>query len=127
MQKSSLYMLLVISIVTEVFAATMLKLSAGFTVWLPLVGVALGYGISFFVLGIILKYMPISVAYAIWAGAGTVLTAIVSIGLFGEVFTILKTIGITLILGGIVLLNLSSEDDSSVGVENTSSKCKGNR
>lgn len=57
--------MLAISIVAEVFAATMLKLTNGLTEWMPLIGVIVGYGVSFGMLGILLKYMPISVAYAI--------------------------------------------------------------
>lgn len=103
------YVMLAISIVAEVFAATMLKLSNGFTELLPIVGVIVGYGISFGMLGVLLKYMPISVAYAIWAGAGTLLTAVVSVFVFGEVFTLLKIVGIVTIVAGIVVLNMSEQ------------------
>mgnify|MGYP003413512621 CR=1 FL=1 len=99
------YIYLSISIITEVFAASMLKLSNGLTEYMPLIGVALGYGISFYMLGIVLKYMPLSIAYAIWAGAGTMCTAIVSIVFFGEVFTLIKVLGVVVIVGGIILIN----------------------
>lgn len=68
------------------------------------------YGVSFGMLGILLKYMPISVAYAIWVGAGTLLTAVVGVVVFGEVFTLLKIVGIVTIIAGIVVLNLNEEE-----------------
>lgn len=101
------YVMLAISIITEVFAASMLKMTEGLTNLYPLIGVGIGYAVSFGFLGILLKYMPISVAYAIWAGAGTVLTAIVSVVAFGEIFTAFKIAGIVVIVTGIVVLNLN--------------------
>lgn len=107
MKKYHVYLL--ISIVTEVFAASMLKVTEGLTVYMPLIGVAVGYGISFYMLGIVLKYMPLSVAYAIWAGLGTALTVVVAVLFFGEVFTAIKIVGVVVVITGIVFINKGSE------------------
>jgi len=105
------YVMLAISIVAEVFAASMLKMTDGLTNFTPLIGVILGYIVSFSFLGLLLKQMPLSVAYAIWAGLGTVLTAIVSVLFFGEIFTMLKVLGIFIIVSGIIILNLNLNDE----------------
>lgn len=101
------YIVLSVSIIFEVFATTMLKISEGFTVLLPSIAVVAGYGISFFFLGMALKTMALSLAYAIWAGLGTALTVIISVIIWDEALTILKIVALLLIITGIVLLNTS--------------------
>lgn len=110
------YILLSLSIIFEVFATTMLKLTNGFTEWIPLVLTLLGYGLSFFLLGLTLKTISLSIAYAIWAGVGTVLTAIISFLFWEESVTVLKGIALCLIIGGIVILNLSEDDKQAISI-----------
>ena len=50
--------------------------------------------------------MGIGVAYGIWTAVGVALTAILSKVLFDEPLTALMVAGITLIIGGVVLLEL---------------------
>ncbi|EAZ86427.1 DMT family transporter [Lysinibacillus fusiformis] len=99
------YLFLTLSIISEVFATTMLKLSDGFTVPGPSVAVALGYGISFYSLSLCLKTLPLSLAYAIWSGVGTALTVIVGIVIWKDLFNLYSALGIALIIGGVILLN----------------------
>ena len=99
------YLFLTLSIISEVFATTMLKLSDGFTVLGPSLAVALGYGISFYSLSLCLKTMPLSLAYAIWSGVGTALTVMVGIMMWNDIFNLYSAIGIALIIGGVILLN----------------------
>ncbi|MDQ0268206.1 DMT family transporter [Cytobacillus purgationiresistens] len=106
------YLFLSFSIVFEVFATTMLKLSEGFTVLLPSVGVLLGYGLSFYSLSLCLKTLPLSLAYAIWSGVGTALTALIGVMIWNDPFNILTFAGLSLIIGGVVLLNASNKDAS---------------
>lgn len=114
------YIYLTISIISEVFATTMLKLSDGFTVLGPSVAVALGYGISFYSLSLCLKTLPLSLAYAIWSGVGTALTVIVGIVIWNDLFNLYSALGIVLIIGGVILLNQGDrngrEADSKVEV-----------
>ncbi|MCM0623203.1 multidrug efflux SMR transporter [Lysinibacillus sp. OL1_EC] len=99
------YLFLTLSIISEVFATTMLKFSDGFTVLVPSLTVAIGYGISFYSLSLCLKTMPLSLAYAIWSGVGTALTVLVGIVIWHDIFTVYSAIGIVLIIGGVILLN----------------------
>lgn len=98
-----------IAIISEVFASSMLKLSDGFSKTLPSVGVVIGYLFSFYFLSLALKGVPLSSAYAIWAGLGIILTAIVSVFYFGQKADIAGIIGIFFILCGVVILNLFSQ------------------
>lgn len=104
------YLLLSVSIIFEVFATTMLKISEGFTVLIPSIAVVAGYGISFFFLGMALKTMALSLAYAIWAGVGTAMTVIISVIMWDEALTVLKVAALLLIITGIVLLNSSHSE-----------------
>lgn len=99
--------LLLAAITGEVFASTMLKASNGFRRILPIFGLAIGYLISFCGLSLSLKTIPLAVAYAIWSGIGTAATVLIGVFFFKESFNQKKFWGITLIIVGVVVLNLS--------------------
>ncbi|RDW16159.1 DMT family transporter [Oceanobacillus chungangensis] len=105
------YLYLSISIVAEIIGTMFLKLSEGFTVLAPSIIVVVGYGLAFFCLGKTLAYLPLSLAYAIWSGVGTAVTAVLGILLFEDPLNIGMVLGIILIIGGVVLLNASSKTE----------------
>lgn len=98
------------AILFEVFGTTMLKLSNGFTVLFPSLGVIVGFLISFSFFGLALRGIALSTAYAIWSGIGTALTACVGIILFAEGIGLLKVVALLLIIAGVVILNKSNAD-----------------
>ncbi len=71
----------------------------------PTLGVIVGYALAFYALSLSLKEIPLGIAYAIWAGVGTALTALVGIIFYKETIHTKKAIGILFIIGGVVLLN----------------------
>ncbi|KTD86849.1 DMT family transporter [Paenibacillus etheri] len=113
MKRNAGYIALSIAIASEVVGTTMLKMSEGFTQLFPSIGVIIGFVIAFYSLSISLRELPLSLAYAIWSGVGTVLTAFVGIIVWGDPFGILTFAGIVLIVGGVVLLNAPSVDKES--------------
>ncbi len=106
------YFYLTIAIIVEIFATVMLKMSDGFTVLFPSVGVVVGYALSFYCLSLCLRTIQLSFAYAIWSGAGTALTALLGVILWEEVFDAFKVLGIILIIGGVVLLNSNTNTET---------------
>ncbi len=100
------------AILSEVIATSALKYSQGFTKPIPSVIVAVGYGLSFYLLSIALKSMPIGVAYAIWSGVGLILTVLAGMILWKETLDWARVIGIALILAGIVFINVFSRAPS---------------
>ncbi|MCP3033037.1 multidrug efflux SMR transporter [Halobacillus sp. A1] len=102
------YFLLAIAIVCEVIGNAMLKASNGFKILLPSLGVVVSFGVAFYALSLTLRAMPIGVTYAIWAGAGTALTTLLGITIYKENINTGKLLGLVLIIGGIVLLNIES-------------------
>jgi len=98
---------LFVAILLEVAATVFMKLSDGFSKLVPTLIMGLLYGISFFPLAIALKKMDVSVVYAVWSAVGTVLVTMVGMFLFKETMSILKVVAITLIVAGVVTLNLT--------------------
>jgi small multidrug resistance pump len=98
---------LVGAITLEVAGTTSMKLSEGFTKLLPSVLLFVFYAASFVALTLALKKIEVSVAYAVWSGAGTALIAAIGILYFNETTSLLKFISILLIIFGVVGLNLS--------------------
>ncbi|MDH6117329.1 multidrug efflux SMR transporter [Kitasatospora sp. GAS204B] len=100
------FLLLALAIMSEVCATSCLKLTDGFSKLWPSVGVGIGYVLSFVLLGQALKQIPVSVAYAVWSGAGTAAVAAIGVVAFGEHLGRPQLAGIALIILGVVLLNL---------------------
>jgi len=103
------FLLLGLAILFEVFGSTMLKLSEGFTILYPSLGVIVGFLASFLFLGLSLNGLPLSSAYAIWAGLGTALTAMTGVVLFNENIGFLKILALLVIIAGVVILNKSKD------------------
>ncbi|MGW2547794.1 DMT family transporter [Kitasatospora sp. NPDC001574] len=100
------YVLLALAILSEICATSCLKLTEGFSRLWPSVGVAIGYVLSFYLLGRALKHIPVSVAYAVWSGAGTAAVAGIGVVAFGESLGRLQWLGLALVVVGVVVLNL---------------------
>jgi small multidrug resistance pump len=103
------YALLAIAIVAEVIATSALRASAGFTRWLPAVIVVLGYGVSFYMLSLTLRSIPVGIVYAIWSGVGIVLITLVALVMYRQVPDLPAMAGLGLIVAGVVVLNLFSK------------------
>ncbi|KAF1681229.1 SMR family transporter [Bacillus mexicanus] len=99
------YIFLTIAICSETLGAAMLKMSDGFKKWKPGALVVIGYSLSFYMLSLTLKYIPLSLSYATWSGVGTVLAAVIGVKWFKEELNAKGLIGILLLLSGVVLLN----------------------
>lgn len=100
------YVFLVGAIAAEVIATTFMKSTEGFTRLWPTLAVLGGYAISFVFLAQAVKGVQVSVAYALWSALGT--AAIVAIGaaFLNEPLTLVKVAGISLIIAGVVTLNV---------------------
>ncbi len=98
--------LLALAIGTEVAATALLPRAQGFTDpgWTALV--VAGYALSIWLLAMIVRTLPVSVTYAIWAGAGTAVVAIIGVFFLGESMSWVKAASLTAIVLGVVGLNL---------------------
>ena len=107
------WIFLFVAILSETIATSALKMSEGFTVFLPSVLVVLGYSLSFYFLSLTLRSVPIGVAYAIWSGVGLTLVTLIGWLAFNQKLDAAAIIGISLIMLGVVVMFGFSESMSS--------------
>jgi small multidrug resistance pump len=100
------YVLLALTIITEVIATLSLRATEGFTKLVPSVVVVAGYGLSFWLMALTLRYLQLGVVYAIWSGVGTAIVAAVGILFLDEPARWNILAGIGLVIAGVVLLNI---------------------
>ena len=101
------------AIAAEVAATSALKSSEGFTRPWPSLVVVVGYATAFYFLSLTLKVIPVAVAYAVWSGMGIVLIAVVAWALYGQKLDAWGVVGISMILGGVLVLNLLSRSSAN--------------
>ncbi len=106
------YIYLTIAIVAEVIATGALKSSQGFTQLVPSVVVVIGYSVAFYFLSLVLRTIPVGIAYAIWSGLGVVLISLVAAVVFKQKLDLAAVIGMVLIVSGVVVINLFSNTSS---------------
>jgi quaternary ammonium compound-resistance protein SugE len=94
----------------EVAWAVGLKYTEGFSRFWPSVGTVAAMVASVALLGIAVKTLPLSTAYAVWTGIGAVGAVILGIVLFQESASAPRLLCVGLILVGIVGLKLVSPD-----------------
>ena len=99
--------LLTIAILAEVAGTVALKYTNGFTNLGPSALVVAGYGLSFWMLALVLRDLPIGLTYAVWAAVGTALIAAIGIFAFGEPATTMKLLSLALIIAGTIGLNVA--------------------
>ncbi|EJK2113357.1 DMT family transporter [Vibrio navarrensis] len=102
------WLILLLAGICEIAWAIGLKYSEGFSKPLASIATLSALVISFVLLGIALRTLPLGVAYGIWVGIGAVGTAVMSIVLFGETLSLFKLASLALIVIGIAGLKLAS-------------------
>ncbi|WP_321841239.1 DMT family transporter [Paraburkholderia bannensis] len=107
--RTSPWLILAIAIVAEVIATSALRASNGFSRLVPSAIVVVGYGVSFYCLSLTLKTLPVGIVYAVWSGVGIVLITLVAMALYKQVPDLPATIGLGLIVAGVLVLNLFSK------------------
>jgi small multidrug resistance pump len=103
------YLYLTLAIVAEVAATSALKASEEFTRLLPSLIVVVGYGVAFYFLTLVLRTMPLGVAYAVWSGLGVVLVAMIGAIVYGQIPDPPAVIGLSLIIAGVFVVNVFSK------------------
>lgn len=106
------WIFLSIAIISEVIATSALKASVGFSRLWPSIIVVIGYALAFYFLSLTLRTIPIGMAYAIWSGVGVALVVLISWIFFGQKLDLPGIIGISLIVAGVIVLNLFSKTAS---------------
>ncbi|PMX27459.1 MULTISPECIES: multidrug efflux SMR transporter [unclassified Pseudomonas] len=103
------YYFLAIAICAEVMATVSMKAVKGLSTPLPLLLMVVGYGIAFGMLTLVVRSIPVGVAYAIWSGMGIVMVSIAAMFLYGQKLDVPAMLGMGLILIGVVVIQLFSK------------------
>lgn len=106
------YLFLILAIVLETLATNFLKMSEQFTRPLYSILTIVGYAASFYLLSLVLKNIPLGIAYAIWSGVGIVIVAISGVFIHKQPLDLPAILGIALIIAGVVVINLFSHTAS---------------
>lgn len=100
------YALLLLAILAEVFATSLLKMTEGFSRLWPTVLCLGGYAVSVALLAQAVKHVPVGVAYAMWSGLGTLSIVAIGVSFLDEGLGPVKALGVVLVVAGVTLLNL---------------------
>lgn len=103
------FLFLALAIIAETVATTSLKMSEQFTRLWPSVVTVAGYVAAFYFLSFALRTIPVGVAYAVWSAAGIVLVTVVGMVVFKQTPDLPAVIGLSLIVAGVVVVNLFSK------------------
>lgn len=103
------YLSLLLAVVFEVMATSLVKLSDGFTNLLPTAALLVFYGISFYLMSLAVKVIPIGIAYAVWSGFGIIIISLIGLAFFKQHLDLPAVCGIALILVGVLVINLFSK------------------
>jgi len=100
--------LLGLAVCLEISGAIGLRFSEGFTLMVPTTIALLSFTLALFLVSRVMKKLPVSVAYPVWAGGGTAGVAFIGIVVLKEQKNIWKLIGVTFVIAGIIILNMAS-------------------
>ncbi|PZU42038.1 MAG: QacE family quaternary ammonium compound efflux SMR transporter [Acidovorax sp.] len=103
------YLLLGISIMAEVVATSALKSSQGLTRLGPSALAVLGYCVAFYLVSKVMNHMATGVVYAVWSGLGIVLISLVGWLLYGQKLDLPAVVGMAMIVGGVLVIQLLSK------------------
>lgn len=90
----------------EIVWSISMKASHGFTKFHYAAITLVAAGLSFWLLGLALRQLPVGTAYAVWTGIGAVGAAVFGILFFGESVTLARIGCIALIVAGILGLKM---------------------
>ena len=101
-----MWLLLLAAIAVEVFATASLPRTDGFSRPGWTAAVLAGYALSIWLLSLVVREIPVSIAYAVWAGLGTAGIAVIGVLFLDEPLTALKAAALLMVVAGVVILNL---------------------
>jgi quaternary ammonium compound-resistance protein SugE len=113
MQNNLAWLYLLLAGLAEIGWAVGLKYTAGFSRPLPSIATIAGMTVSFYLLALAMREIPLGTAYAVWTGIGAIGTVILGMILFGESRDLARLACIALILAGVIGLKWLSGSGSA--------------
>lgn len=107
------YGLLGLAITVEIVGTLSLRATDGFTRLLPSLVVVISYTVAFFLLSLVLKRgFDVAVVYALWSAVAIVAISVIGAVFLDERLTIVQVLGMTLIVMGVLALELGSDSSA---------------
>mgnify|MGYP002547076998 FL=1 len=106
------YLFLFLAILFETVATSFMKQSEQFTKLVPSVVTIVGYIGAFYCLSLVLKTIPVGIAYAIWSGVGIILITLIGLVVFKQHLDLAAFIGLGFIIAGVIIINVFSHSVS---------------
>ena len=103
------YVYLLLPVAAETVGTSALQACQQFTRLGPSILVVVAYAISFWLMAMTLKVMPVGVVYALWSGLGIVFIALIGFWVFNQRLDLPAVLGLALIIAGIVVIQLFSK------------------
>ena len=105
------YIFLVIAIIFELISTSLLRDTDGFTRFYPSMIVVAALCICLYLMSHSMKFIPVGIVYASWAGIGIVGITIIAAVKYKEIPNIPTVIGLGLIIIGVVVVHLMNDID----------------
>jgi small multidrug resistance pump len=102
------YLFLIVAVLAETIGTSSIQASQQFTRLWPSVLAIISFAFAFYFLSLTLKVLPVGIMYAMWSGLGIIFIAIIGWVYFGQKLDLAAVFGMSLILAGIVVINLFS-------------------
>ena len=106
MTNISAYIILIVAVVLGTASNGFAKGAQGFTLLLPSVITAVTIVGCMYTLSLVMKTIPVGITYASFAGLCIIATTIVGMYKFKQIPDLYTMIGLALIIGGVLIVNL---------------------
>ena len=103
------FLLLLLSISTEIVGTSFLKFSEGFSKPIPTLVVLAAYSTSMLLLSRVVQTIPLGITYALWSGIGIIAIVLVGLLAYKQVPSLGQLVGIATITAGVIIVNLSGD------------------
>lgn len=104
LRRAPVWLVLTIAVLAELAGTVSLKASNGLREPLWALTAAGSLGLALLLLGMLLRRRPLGIVYAVWSGAGAVLSAVAGLARYGERLTVVQLVGLACVVVGILLL-----------------------
>jgi small multidrug resistance pump len=104
LRRAPVWLVLTVAVLAELVGTVSLKASDGLREPLWTLSAAASLGLALLLLGVLLRRRPLGIVYAVWSGAGAVLSAVAGLARYGERLTLAQLAGLICVVVGILLL-----------------------
>jgi len=112
MSNITAYMILIIAVTLGTAANGFAKGAQGFTLLIPSFLTAITIVGCMYALSLVMKTIPVGITYASFAGLCIIATTVVGIYKFNQIPDLYTIVGLTLIIGGVLMVNLLGKVNS---------------